>query len=79
MMMSWYSCICVIRLEDSNMQSAIDDVNSLKGERMSELKKECKIAVDEMLTDYKKLEKENEFGSKSEELFFDLKEKFEKT
>lgn len=26
--MSWYSCICVIRLEDSNMQNAIDNVNS---------------------------------------------------
>ena len=26
-MMSWYSCICVIRLEGSNMQDVIDDVN----------------------------------------------------
>lgn len=27
-MMSWYSCICVIRLEGGNMQDVIDDVNS---------------------------------------------------
>ena len=27
-MMSWNSCICVIRLEGSNMQDVIDDVNS---------------------------------------------------
>ena len=27
-MMSWYSCICVIRLEGGNMQDVIDDENS---------------------------------------------------
>lgn len=26
--MSWYSCICVIRLEGSDIQDVIDDVNS---------------------------------------------------
>ena len=34
-------------------------VKQLKKEN-EQLKKECKIAVDEMITDYKKLEKENE-------------------
>ena len=29
-------------------------------EENEQLKKECKIAIDEMVTDYKKLEKENE-------------------
>ena len=35
------------------------EIDKLKKEN-EQLKKECKIAVDEMVTDYKKLEKENE-------------------
>lgn len=34
--------------------------NDTLEEENEQLKKECKIAIDEMVTDYKKLEKENE-------------------
>ena len=37
----------------------LNKIQSLEKEN-EQLKKECKIAVDEMVTDYKKLEKENE-------------------
>ena len=45
--------------EDKDFAEFMDFVEELAKEN-EQLKKECKIAVDEMVTDYKKLEKENE-------------------
>ena len=54
----WILLKDIERLEKfiQNQQATIQ---SLK-EDNEQLKKECKIAIDEMVTDYKKLEKENE-------------------
>ena len=54
----WIQLKDIERLEKfiQNQQATIQ---SLK-EDNEQLKKECKIAVEEMVTDYKKLEKENE-------------------
>ena len=50
----------------------LNKIQSLEKEN-EQLKKECKIAVDEMVTDYKKLEKENEqLKGENERLLLEL-------